>query len=222
MTEEPRRQGLLSRAERFLLEKGLAKYWILGLLLFVAPMVLTALFYDYVEDSPIGGFLEEALGGLQERAKSVEGLGNLAVRIAATFALILANNLVVALIMALSSVTIVLPVAVIAFNGLLNGYVVGAVLRGSLTLPEGGLAARDVSPIDVFAALAPHGVIEIPALALLVAPLMAVNSLSYKEAVKTSISLVPVVAVLLAVAALIESTITLIGLSIVQAVSGTA
>ncbi len=212
--------GSWSRARRFLLAKNTPRYWVLGLLIFVVPMILTVLLQDLVKESPLGVVVERALEGVRERARSVEGFENALARIAATFALILANNVLVALVMALTSVTVVVPIAVIAFNGVLTGYVIGTIVGEPPAGPEGQLLARDVSSIGVFAALTPHGVIEIPALALLAAPLLAINVLGYKEAVKTCFSLVPVVIVLLAVAALVESTITLIGLGIVQAITG--
>ncbi|MEB3859688.1 MAG: stage II sporulation protein M [Desulfurococcales archaeon] len=211
-------RGRSSRSARFLLGPGIAKYWVASLLVFAVPMIASSILYEEIAGSPLGEAVSEALSDLERRASWLQDIENPAARAAAVFALILANNVIVAVIMAASSVTLLIPVGVLAFNGVMVGYVMGAFLRGLTGTVEAQAAAVEPSTIDLFVALTPHGIIEIPALALIAAPLLAAGKIGYVEAVKTSISLLPVTLALLAVAALVESTITVILLALVQAV----
>ncbi len=123
--------------------------------------------------------------------------------------LIFINNLSTAALVYVLSMLYVLPgMLLIAFNG----YLIGSVVSYALEV-EG------LSPKIVIAALAPHGVVEIPA--FLAASSGGIYYLlrakGVKERLVKGLSLMIMVAILLAVAALIEAFITPL---VVEAVGG--
>lgn len=127
------------------LDRTFVRIWISLVILFGLSSSLSSLAYF--------SFREEARELLQktiaERAELLAP-GELA------FPVILANNFLVALFSSLLSATIIVPVFVISFNGALVGSLVSAVLeRGPTELTY-----------TIYFLLAPHGALEVPALAL--------------------------------------------------------
>ncbi len=95
---------------------------------------------DAMAGGPLGRALEGATGKMDWMARHPLLLP----------ALIYINNLEVALLVVATALTVVLPFVVVAFNGLIVGYVV----------------ALHASSQGVVALLLPHGVVELPAIAL--------------------------------------------------------
>jgi len=112
--------------------------------------------------------------------------------------LIFVNNLIVALRDALLSFTLVVPALDMVFNGVVVGYVV------ALAAAELG---QHASPLLMYMLLAPHGSVEVPAIAVAAAP-AAWITLGVGAVLRRALSYLPVAAVMLAVAAAAEVMVT--------------
>ncbi len=97
--------------------------------------------------------LEEFVSSSEERLAGLAEL-NPVILPAAIFV----NNVVVALISAATSLTVVAPMVIIALNGVL----VGSVLKAAYLVPE----LESVNAALIHFMLAPHGSLEIPAIAV--------------------------------------------------------
>jgi len=171
------------------------------LVLLGASMVAAVVGYDWIRSQVVGQMVEE----------SIEQVTSLADQPWYMFPiLIFENNARLAIVTALLSPVFIIPLFIIAFNGMVVGYVVveaiiaGFGVKGLLTGVEGPGRI-------IFAFLAPHGSIEIPALAV------AASTMFYlvDKARGVPVSFLRVLArnlalsiLILAVAAIVETTIT--------------
>ena len=197
--------GLLRDSINYLIrDEGLVKAWLLITLLFGALTTLFAGTYQAIMDR--FGLARE----LTERSiERMEELSRLASVVPLPL-LILGNNAVVATIEALSSITIVAPIIIIAFNSWILGSLVGSILSGGELIDglEGPIAA-----LTTFMSLAPHGVVEVPAMTL-VAASVAKLRLGPKSVLKTALKLLPVSLLMLLIAAIVESALIIIAWSL--------
>jgi len=128
------------------------------------------------------------------------------------FLIILVNNSVVVILTWLLSVTIVFPIVVIAVNGLIVGFVVPFAIRAGESL------GFNVDYITLFLTLAPHGVIEVPAIALVSSAFIIAFTRGFREFLSSMPGVLIVALAMILVAAAVESTISLLLGSIAQVI----
>ena len=192
---------LVGRAEEYVYSRGFLRDWILSTAIIVVVMVAVSAAYPAIAESSVGDAIRRQLEQLVEKA------GGGPLNPLSLMALIILNNVRVALIMALSSPTLVLPVMIEAFQGAAVGYMISAVLHGDYLAPSVGV---QLTPLLIHYGLVPHGVVEIPAISLVVAPLIGVGRHGLKKAVVYSLSLLPLTIAMLIVAGVVESTVTIV------------
>jgi stage II sporulation protein M len=124
--------------------------------------------------------------------------------IIALFAVILINNMVVVIVAGLLSVTIVVPLLIMLVNGLLVGFVV------PLASDMGGVFGGGYSYISIYLSLAPHGVIEIPAIALASSAFAIALTRGFRVFISSLPGILILALSMIAVAALVESTVTVV------------
>jgi len=149
---------------------------------------LLAALYPGLAD-PLRGVVEGAVENVEQVAQAPW---------AALPLLIFVNNLLVALRDALLSFTLVVPLLDMILNGVVVGYVV------ALAAAELG---EHASPFLVYSLLAPHGSLELPAIAVAAAPAAWITR-GLRPVLAAAIRNLPVVAVMLAVAAAAEVAVT--------------
>ncbi len=153
---------------------------------------------------------------LNELNSQRSGLQNLSLNPLILFAYIFARNTLVSIIIYLFSITIIIPLSIMSFNGML----VGIVVHFIFTTPQIHLAEiqAHITHTDIillsYASLAPHGMLEIPSISLVAAtiawffkPLKGKNPLS--SALKAGSRLLTLTILNLLVSALVEAFITL-------------
>ncbi|MEM2223168.1 MAG: stage II sporulation protein M [Acidilobaceae archaeon] len=178
----------MSRLLVFMLDSRLIYAWVLLTLIFglfaVIASAVYPLFKGSIEDF-ISSFIESRLPGPSINPFLI-------------LSLILVNNSIVVIVVGLLSITVLVPLAVLAFNGAIVGFII------SLTNDNMGLSYP-----AIFILLAPHGIIEVPAIALVSSVFIAF----FIGGLKLFISILPRVIVtsliMIFVAAIIESTVTL-------------
>jgi len=138
---------------------------------------------------PVSGTIEGAVERVEQVANAP---------LAAMPAIIFANNLLVALRDALLAFTVVVPVFDMVLNGAVVGYVVASVAE-----EVGGYA----SPFIVYSLLAPHGSLELPAIALAASSAAWVTA-GIRAVFRSALRNLAVAAVMLAVAAAAEVAVT--------------
>jgi len=170
------------------------------LTLFIASALVAAASPGSIPE-PVRGEVEGALGGIEDIASLPPYLLPLA---------IFANNFFIAVVVAALSFTVIVPLANLVFNGIVVGYVVSEV-AGQLV--EQGLA---LSPASAAALLAPHGSLEIPAVAI-AASSMAWITRGLRATLRAAVRNLAVALSLLLVAALAEVAVTPIAFILSQA-----
>ncbi len=124
-------------------------------------------------------------------------------------AIIYLRNLSVALILVLTSVTVVIPLFIIA----LNGMVVSAIITGMLNSLLTTNMLADITPgglsVFIVSALAPHGMVEIPTITIS-ASVIAILPRGLGRLAKSAKGVLYIASANLLAAAIIESTITVL------------
>ncbi|MCS7106765.1 MAG: stage II sporulation protein M [Acidilobaceae archaeon] len=134
-----------------LLDRTFAYTWIGFTLLFgLSATLSSALYFSY--DEQVKGLVEELIA---ERMEQLEGLP---LPDELLFAVIFSNNAVIALVSSLLSFSLIVPLLIIMFNGAVVGFLISAVSAEASLGPLLG--------VGTYFLLAPHGVLEVPALSL--------------------------------------------------------
>jgi len=176
----------------------LVRYWIYMILLISVTMILSTLFYPTLSSTRVGDVVERQIEELFRKAESVSGADPLGLA-----AMILLNNTIILLLMALLSPTIIAPILIGMYQGLVVGYIIPVMLEGGLNNSQ-----ALYGPVVLFYGLSVHGVIEIPAIALALSPLLGVFEQGFKKTIIYIFKLVPYSILLLVIAAVIESVVT--------------
>jgi len=194
----------------YILSGALLRHWVRAVSIIVVVLVASSIFYNQIHGSSLGSFVEEQLDKIRDVSSNA---GNMPPGI---FLAIILNNLQVLAVMVILSPTLVLPLLIASFQGVVVGYMVSQIIEG------GGVSVAGVDfkfdPVTIYYALSVHGVVEVPAIALILSPLIAVREYGFVRSLKNMIRLIPIAALLLVIAAVIESTVTLIALIIIIAV----
>ncbi len=192
----------------WLLERTFILTWASLVLLFYVAMLAGSIAYHF---SP-ASFREQIASFIMEYYET--RVPRPAFNPLALFILILVNNSMVVIISLLLSITVVFPILVMIVNGVIVGFVV------SLTAFE-ILVGGSPSYLTLYMSLAPHGIIEIPAIALA----SSAFSVAFTRGFRAFISSLPGILLLslsmILIAALIESTITLILAALTTYITGT-
>lgn len=187
----------------WLLDRSFILTWASLIALFYIAMLAGSALYH---TSPLG-VREQVISLVREYYESrvPEGYLNPLV----FFTVILINNSVVVVIATLLSITLLAPLLIMIVNGLIVGFII------SLSAEIGGVAGGGLSYLSIYLFIAPHGVIEIPAIALA----SSAFSIAFRRGLKTFLSSLPSILLLslsmIFVAALVESTVTIILATIV-------
>jgi stage II sporulation protein M len=187
----------------WLLDRSFILTWASLIALFYIAMLAGSALYH---TSPLG-VREQVVSFVREYYESrvPEGYLNPLV----FFTVILINNSVVVVIATLLSITLLAPLLIMIANGLIVGFII------SLSAEIGGVAGGGLSYLSIYLSIAPHGVIEIPAIALA----SSAFSIAFRRGLKTFLSSLPSILLLslsmIFVAALVESTVTIILATIV-------
>ncbi len=177
------------------------KAWVTVSLIVSASLVASTISYPLLRDTVVGQTIEDQLRQVLDMAQS-EGQSLISLPL-----LIILNNMQVALIIALLSPTLILSLGLEAFQGAVVGYFIPMILYGALNTGQ----IVDVSdPLFVFYGLVIHGVVEIPAIALVAAPVILARTTGIRKAFTNSVKLIPHAFILLAIAGIVESTITVV------------
>ncbi len=113
------------------------------------------------------------------------------------FPFIVVNNSIVIIVTLLFSFTIIVPFLVIAVNGVVVGFLSAYV------------ANMGYKYLTIFAYIAPHGVIEVPAVALAASSFIVVFTRGLGKLPENAVSIFIIALIMILVAALVESTVTL-------------
>ncbi len=177
------------------------RMWIIVVLLFSATGIIATIAYSSLLNSL---FSEQLLDKFEDMAGDSFNPFLLSMKI-------FINNTLVTLVSALLSVTVILPLFIIAINGIAVGFISSyAIYNTDNTLFQ--------SPYMIFYSLITHGSIEVPALSLVAAAVLFAGR-SVNAIIKNVISVIPVSIVMLLVAAVVESTLTIaliLGLSLIR------
>lgn len=171
-------------------EKSLRKTWILLIAIFGIAGIAIVISYNAIMQSFIGQYLQSQESSIRQIAQSF-GIGNNEYLL---YFIIFGNNAKTALITWISSITIVIPILIVLFNGGLVGFV----------LPS----ANSNPPLVLFYLLVPHGVIEIPSVTLVASTFVLLISKGPVKMYRYSLGILIISIIMLAVAAFIETFIT--------------
>ncbi|MCE4602189.1 MAG: stage II sporulation protein M [Desulfurococcales archaeon] len=190
-----------SRAEGYIYSRGFLGDWLLSTMIIVALMIIVSAAYPIIAESSIGKTIREQLDQL------LEGADETPLDPISLMSVIILNNIRVAIIIVLTSPTLALPLVIEAFQGAAIGYMISATLYGDYLTASAGIP---IIPLVIHYGLVPHGAVEIPAISLLVAPILGVRRYGFKKAIVYSISMLPLTIVMLIVAGVVESTVTIV------------
>ena len=199
--------GLLDDAiDEIASDRGLRITWYVMIVVFGLSALLVAMFYNAIISSFTGQLLLNQTQQIRQIAAYVKMTGW--TYAALPIIIFLKNSLTDLLVYSLL-VTLVIPVAVLIFNGGLVGFVT------ELTLPVHG------NPLVIFYLLAPHGVIEIPAFTLTAASLSLIRR-GVGSMYSKGFALLVLSISMLVIAAIVESTLTLGSGALVNILTGAA
>jgi stage II sporulation protein M len=170
--------------EELLFNDDLFKAWTIYIIIFSVALIAETLVYNHTSQSVL---LNEIIRKFKEVLPSTRNPLIL-------FVIIFFHNFVIAMIMLIFSFTFVIPVAIMLLNGVIVGYVISYSF-GRLGVP------------GTLAGLAPHGGLEIPAIALAAAIGILIRK-GLREYFKALGVASLVVTLMLFIAALTESIIT--------------
>lgn len=186
------------RREDIILDDALHRAVVLVLLIISAMVVLEPVYHDWLSSTVLGRIIEDMLSTLKEEVSP--GEGSILYTLLEILGIIYVRNISVTLILAITSITILIPLAILVFNGMVIGYTITYVFSD----PESPLFHN--AP-GIAATLIVHGAVEIPAVSLLVAATVA--ALRHpKRALSIAIRVLPVSVILLIVAGIVEAFIT--------------
>jgi stage II sporulation protein M len=179
--------------------------WYAFIVLFGVVAMLVATFYNKI----VSGYLGQYLLNETQSIRSIASFANTSgpYFYAALPGIIFAKNSLTDIIDYALLITIVFPFFVIVLNGGLVGFV------SVYTLPLHGNA------LAIFYFLAPHGVIEIPAFSLVASSMVLFFKRGIGRTYALAFSLLVLSVLLLVVAAIMESSVTLVVGSLVQALT---
>ncbi len=167
------------------------RMWIIVILLFGVTSITATIAYSSVSSSFLS---EQLLDKFKDMAGDSFNPFLLSMKI-------FINNTIVTLVSALLSITIILPLFIIAVNGIAVGFISSyAMYNTENTLFH--------SPYMVFYSLITHGSIEVPALSLVAAAVLFAGR-NVNVIIKNVTQVIPVSIVMLLVAAVVESTLTI-------------
>ncbi len=191
--------NLSQHREDYMVSGEFARDWIMATLIVTITVVGASSFYPIIKYTWLGELIEDQIEQLR---KLVEGGSSLPLIL-----LIILNNIRVLLIITITVPTVILPVGILAFQGIVVGYLTSFMLENPVisVSPE---ASITITPMYLFLALIVHGIVEIPAFSMVMAPLMSFRKRGIKATFKLSIALLPLSTLMLIVAATVESIIT--------------
>ena len=167
------------------------KLWIIIIILFSTTSIIAAIAYNSLLSSL---FSEQILDKFRGMADDSFNPFLLSMKI-------FINNTLVTLVSALLSVTIILPLLIIAINGIAVGFISSyAIYNTENTIFN--------SPYIIFYSLITHGSIEVPAISLIAATTLLAGR-DINTIIKNVTYAIPVSIVMLLVAAVVESTLTI-------------
>jgi len=182
----------------WLLDASFVKAWVVFLILFYIASLLGASVYLLLpEDLRV-----KAENWVREYYES--RIPSVGLNPVILFLIILVNNSVVVILTWLLSITIVFPIVVVAVNGFIVGFVVPFTIRASEGL------GFNVDYITLFLTLAPHGVIEVPAIALVSSAFIIAFTRGFGKFLSSMPGILVVALAMILVAAAVESTISLL------------
>lgn len=179
--------------------------WYLFIAVFGLVAVLVATFYREIISSYLGQYLLNQTQSIRSIVSFVNTSSPYFY--AALPGIIFAKNSLTDIMDFVLMITIVFPIFVIILNGGLVGFV------SVYTLPIHG------NSLVIFYFLAPHGVIEIPAFSLVASSMILIFRRGLSKAYSIAFSLLALSVLMLVVAALTESSITILAGSFVQALT---
>lgn len=179
----------------WLLESGYVAAWIFFLVLFYIALVAGNVAY-YVMPEELRERLALSIREYFESRILQVGPNPLLL-----FIVIFVNNALVTIITWLLSITIIVPVLVVAINGLLIGFFIPLLFD---------LRIGDVSYLYLFLTVAPHGVIEIPAITLAASVFTLVFFRGFKGFLSALPGVLLLAIIMILVAAVVESTVSLL------------
>jgi len=179
----------------WLLDTSFLKAWVVFLILFYIASLLGASVYLLLpEDLRV-----RIESWIREYYEPSVGLNPVTL-----FLFILVNNSVVVILTWLLSITIVFPIVVIAVNGFIVGFVVPFAIRAGESL------GSNMDYITLFLTIAPHGVIEVPAIALVSSAFIIAFTRGFGKFLSSMPGILVVALAMILVAAAVESTISLL------------
>ncbi|MFN4045890.1 MAG: stage II sporulation protein M [Acidilobaceae archaeon] len=178
--------GLTRTVFRVLLDPYIYKAWIFLTVLFGVVSIVASAAY------PLYSSLAEGLAREFSGKMPFTGLNPLML-----FLFIVVNNSIVIIVTLLLSFTIIVPILVIAVNGAVVGFISAYV------------ADLGYRYSTVFAYIAPHGVIEVPAIALAASSFIVIFTRGLKRLPEDVVRIFMIAFIMILVAALVESTVTL-------------
>ncbi|MCC6044304.1 MAG: stage II sporulation protein M [Desulfurococcaceae archaeon] len=182
----------------WILERSFVITWISLVTLFYIATLVGSLLYHAAPET----IKEQIVLWISEYYKSrVPGL---TLNPIVLFMVVLINNTVVAIVAWLLSITVVVPLLTMLVNGLLVGFIV------SLVASLGGAAGGGYNYLSLYLSLAPHGIIEIPAIALASSSFAIALTRGFKRFISSLPSVLILALIMIAIAAIVESTITII------------
>lgn len=184
----------------WLLERSFVISWILFITIFYVSSIAGSIFYHVL---PVE--LKEQISSWI-RSYYESRIPHGAFNPLTLLVIILVNNSVVAILTWLLSITIVFPLIVMTVNGLLVGFITTLVV----------VSQTFSSYTTIFLSLAPHGVIEIPALALVASAFTLIFIRGFSEFLSAMPGILVLALIMIAIAALVESTVTVIAASAVE------
>ncbi|MCE4600303.1 MAG: stage II sporulation protein M [Desulfurococcales archaeon] len=123
--------------------------------LFAITMILSTLYWPEVSSTPIAEYVKRSYSDVEENVDLFRGATYLLIPL-----YIFVRNLLVVTLSTILSVTVIIPFAIVVFNG----SIIGFVIRRALTEAP-IMQSTNPGPL-VIASLLPHGSIEIPAIAI--------------------------------------------------------
>lgn len=169
--------------EKLILDRSFFRTWLLYLLIFSIAMVIEVIFYGKFKNP----FLQEVINRFKSTVPS-------SINPVLLFVIIFFHNFIVATIALIFSPTFIIPAAILAFNGVVVGYVI------SLGFNRLGVAGSVIG-------LIPHGGIETSAIALAAASGIFIRK-GFRSYMFSATTIGLIVYILLIIAALTESVIT--------------
>ncbi|ADL18561.1 hypothetical protein ASAC_0153 [Acidilobus saccharovorans 345-15] len=179
--------------------------WYLFIIAFGVVAILVATFYKEIVSSYVGQYLLNQTQSIRSIVSFVNTSSPYFY--AALPGIIFAKNSLTDIMDFVLMITMVFPIFVVVLNGGLVGFV------SVYTLPIHG------SSLAIFYFLAPHGVIEIPAFSLVASSMVLIFKRGLSKAYSVAFSMLVLSVLLLVVAALMESSVTILTGSFVQALT---